>query len=181
MFFSLKKFSIILLILIWYIFPKISWARVTPADIINDQKASFQARKNSYSSQNQAKLDFFNQAIADLNTKITSELEQNLIRQGQILDEYVRRTGYQEDGGRDGIHRNTDKPVENARYWVTYAHEAAAYQAGRVYIINLSSQANINNDIVNSINALQSDISVLKSKVTKSQDLVEGILNHDKQ
>ncbi len=53
-----------------------------------------------------------------------------MLTQGGILDEFIRRKG--EGAG-------TDK----TRYWITYAHEAVAYQAAKVYIYNLTSEGNL--------------------------------------
>ena len=69
----------------------------------------------------------------------------------------------------DGIARNLSDPVENARYWITYAHEAIAFQAAKNYMFGLSSEANIDRDIIVQIGALQNDIGILKGKVEKSK------------
>jgi ABC-type methionine transport system ATPase subunit len=101
-----------------------------------------------------------------------------MIRQGQILDEYIYRHNIEEPQ-EDGKQRNLSNPVENARYWLTYAHEAVAYQAIQVYIFNLNGQANIKNDINAQINNLASSMNVLKGKVDKSQKLIADLVAKD--
>lgn len=152
------------------------FARITPADIVNEQLDTYNQKLKTYTPQTQQKIINYNQQIAALNKQITDDWEANMVRQGQILDEYVYRNNLQENGGKDGIHRNLSQPVENARYWLTYAHEAVAYQAGKVYVMNLTSESTVNSDILNTINTLQADTSVLKNKVLKSQQLIEALV-----
>lgn len=99
-----------------------------------------------------------------------------MLRQGQILDEYMSRNDMQEGSETDGIHRNLSKPVENARYWLTYAHEAVAYQAAKVYIFNITSEGNIKSDLNREVDELSSDLNILRNKVLKSQKLIESLV-----
>ncbi len=151
-------------------------ARTTPEDIINSKRANYELKVSNYSQTNKQKLENLSVKIAKLNQKKTKQLEEAVLMQGLILDEYTRRINYQEDGGKDGIHRNLAKEVENTRYWITFAHEAVAYQAGKVYIINLSSEKNIKNDALVTINQFQSDLNYVRSQVLKSQQLLENII-----
>lgn len=139
-----------------------SYARVTPEDIVNSQRAVFNQKAKNYSLENKQKLTDYERKISALNKKITKELEINMLKQGEILDEYVRR--------------NKLADVENARYWLTYAHEAVAFQAAKIYIFNLTSQPNINKDINSIINMLESDIKTLSLKVTKSQNIIKQLI-----
>ena len=153
-------------------------ARTTPADIISSQREVYNQRLKTYSSQSQNKLTDYDKKIADLNKKITQELEANLLRQGQVLEEYSRRQNLDLSmGGKDGISRNLQNPTENAQYWLNFAHEAAAYQAAQVYIINLTGEANINRDINSQVSSLEGDINILRGKVLKSQKIIAELVN----
>lgn len=153
-----------------------AFARITPEDIINSQKQSYNQKVASYLPENKQKLESVGQKIALINKKITEDWGQNSIRQGQILDELVRRGNLSGGDINDGVTRNSDNEVENARYWLTFAHEAVAYQAAKIYIINLTSEKNINSDINSSINQLEADLRVLKGKVAKSQSLIKSLV-----
>lgn len=151
-------------------------ARTTPEDIYNQNRQAYEVKRQTYSLENQKKLDAYETEIKRLNAFITTELENNTLRQGEILDEYIRRNNIPTVPETDGIRRDLTDPVENARYWITYAHEAIAFQAAKNYIFSLSGEANINRDITLQINALQGDIGVLKSKVEKSKQALIKLL-----
>lgn len=151
-------------------------ARTTPEDIYNEKLQAYESKRQTYSLENQKKLDQFEQEIRTLNAFVTRELENNTLRQGEILNEYILRNNIPTVPETDGIKRNLDDPVENARYWITYAHEAIAFQAAKNYMFSLTGEANINRDIIVQIQALQSDTGVLKGKVEKSKQALIKLL-----
>jgi hypothetical protein len=118
----------------------------------------------------------FEQKVAAMNKNQTDILEAKMVRQGEILNEYVFRQGIEERQA-DGISRNLSDPVENARYWVTYAHEAVAYQAAKHYIFDLTGENNIKANINSKINQLANDVDILAGKVDKSQKIIEALIN----
>lgn len=150
-----------LLILYLLIFPNFAFARVTPEDILNQQQQLYLERVKSYSAQSKETLEQFSLKISQLNKLATDQLSINIDRQSQILDEYLNR-----QSGR------STPAIDNARYWLTYAHEAVAFQAAKVYVFNLTTPANIKTAILYQINSLESDINLLSSKVIKSQKII---------
>jgi hypothetical protein len=153
-----------------------SSARTTPEDIVQSQRQTFNQRVSKYSETNKQKLEQYSKKIADLNKKQTDALTVNMERQSEILDEYIDRNNIEERQA-DGITRNLQDPIENARYWITYAHEAVAYQAAEIYIFNLSSESNIKGDLNAKINELNADMNILKGKVEKSRKIVEDLVS----
>jgi hypothetical protein len=152
------------------------FARTTPEDIYNANRETYEKKRQTFSLENQKKLDQYEQEIKLLNAFITKELENNTLIQGEILNEYIIRNDIPTVPETDGIQRNLSDPVENARYWITYAHEAIAFQAAKNYLFSLSSEASIDRDITLQINALQGDIGVLKGKVDKSKQALIKML-----
>lgn len=152
-----------------------TYARVTPEDIVNAKRESYNLKIVKYSDVNRQKLESFSQKIADLNKKITDDWQYNCLRQGQILDEYVKRKKIIETGAQ----RDSSDPVSNARYYLTYAHEAVVYQAAKIYIFDLTYPSNINRDISTKISELESDTTILKAKVAKSQRLIKELVSRD--
>jgi hypothetical protein len=171
----MQSLLFIFITLIILLLPSLTQARTTPQDIINSQKEVYNQKLNSYSPEGKNKVSEFDKKIAALNQKQTTELEALMVYQGEILDEYMRRHNLL-DRQSDGISRNLQDPVENARYWLTFAHEAVAYQAAKIYILNLSGETNIKRDVQNTANTLQNDISILKNKVLKSQGILETLV-----
>lgn len=175
----MKKILLILCLLTLltttYNLPTVS-ARTTPDDILREQREVYNMRVKNYSPENQKKLAEFEQKVAALNKYQTDVLEAKMTRQGEILNEYVFREGIQERQA-DGITRDLSDPVENARYWITYAHEAVAFQAAKHYIFDLSGEANIKANVTSKINQLANDIDILAGKVDKSQKLVEALVS----
>lgn len=151
-------------------------ARTTPEDIYNANREAYEKKRQTFSLENQKKLDLYEEEIKKFNTFITHELENNTLRQGEILNEYIIRNNIPTVPETDGIQRNLSDPVENARYWITYAHEAIAFQAAKNYLFSLSTESNVNRDITLQINALQGDIGVLKGKVEKSKQALVKLL-----
>jgi hypothetical protein len=172
------RFSLIVLLslLTLYASPFTLYARTTPDDILREQRDVYNMRVKNYSPENQRKLAEFEQKVAAMNKNQTDILEAKMVRQGEILNEYVFRQGIEERQA-DGISRNLSDPVENARYWVTYAHEAVAYQAAKHYIFDLTGENNIKANINSKINQLANDVDILAGKVDKSQKIIEALIN----
>lgn len=175
----MPKFALLLLLLFVLLTPA-AFARTTPEDIYNEKLAAYETKRQTYSLENQKKLDLYQDEIKNLNAFITRELENNTLRQGEILDEYIRRNDIPTVPETDGIRRNLDDPVENARYWITYAHEAIAFQAAKNYLFSLTGESSVNRDIVLQIQALQSDTGILKGKVEKSKQALLNLLEKEK-
>jgi PDZ domain-containing secreted protein len=148
-----------------FLTPTATQARTTPEDILNSQKDAYNSQVKNYTAQDKQKLDLFSQKIANLNQQATYEWEWEMVRQGDILDEYLRRNNFKETEG-----------IKNARYWLTYAHEAVAYQAAKVYVYNLTSEKNLNTDVLSQVNILQSDLNILRNKVLKSQGVITSLV-----
>ncbi len=172
----LPRIVIILLLLTIHYQPSAIYARTTPEDIINEQKAAYEQTLKNYSPANRQKAESFSKKIADFNEEKTYELELIAERQGEILDEYVRRNNISENGGADGINRSND-PVSVARIEITRAHEAIAYQAAKIYIPNLTGQINIKSDSLNLISRMQSDFQIPINKLNYSHTLLEDLIN----
>lgn len=178
---KLKTILIILLTLISlytiYEIPNTTFARTTPEDIVNAQKESYNRAIQNYSAENKQKLVTWDKKIEDFNDARCAELEHIMETQGAILDEFIRRSEKKERAITDGKTRNLSDPIENARYWLTYAHEAVAFQAAKVYVFNATGESAVNQNILSTINTMQSDLNVLKGKVRKSQTIMEELIN----
>ena len=172
-----KLLPTFLMVLTLSLFVSTTFARTTPEDIYNEKLQGYESKRQTFSLENQKKLDLYQDEIKKLNAFITQELENNTLRQGEILNEYIIKNDIPTVPETDGIKRNLTDPVENARYWITYAHEAIAFQAAKNYLFSLSSEANVDRDITIQIQALQGDIGVLKGKVDKSKQALIQMLN----
>ena len=104
------------------------YARTTPEDIVNSKKDSYNQTVQNYSPENKQKLDSYSHNIATLNKIITDDYQFNMETQALILNEYIKRNPEQASSSQ----------VENAQYWLTYAHEAVAFQAAKIYIFEFS-------------------------------------------
>jgi len=141
------------------------FARVTPEDIVNLQKQAYQVKVKNYSSSHQQKLDNLVGKIALVNKTRTDELNQIMKIQAAILDECQQRS----------TEKNQEE-VEKARYWITFAHEAVAYQQAKIYIFGLSSEANIKNDVLEAVNLFWGELNSTRGKVIYSQNILEELV-----
>lgn len=157
-------FLIIILSSLFFI-PRPVLARVTPEDIINSQKEDYQIKVKNYSPYHQQKLVEFTSIITQINKKRTDQLTQAIEKQAEVLDQY-QLAALTKDG----------ENIETARYWLTFAHEAVAYQAAKIYIFNLSSEKQIKNNVSATINLLNSDLNSTKKKVLYSQKLIKELI-----
>lgn len=162
---------ILVLMFLWLLFPGLVFARVTPEEIVNSQKEAYQAKVRNYSPVNKQKLEKLSQEIALVNKKRTDELENIMVAQASILDEYETRLRKSSGEARKA------EAIKNARYWITYAHEAVAYQAAKIYIFNLTSEGNIRNDAVSLINQMAGELNSSRTKVINSQITLEKTIN----
>lgn len=151
------------------LFPQTVLARrTTPADIIDTKKATYEEKVKSYSSTHQAQLKKFSEEISRVNEYRSNQLRQIMDTQAAILDEFQRR--------HEGQYKDS---VEKARYWITFAHEAVAYQQAKVYVFALSDESLIKEDSKGTISLLRSDLSYARSQVINSQNILEGLLKNE--
>ncbi len=154
------------IIFIIFIVPGLVFARVTPEDIVQEKRVIYETKVKNYSPQNKQKLEKLVNDIDLVNKKRTDELENIMIAQGTILDEYETRSA-----GKNG------EAIKNARYWITYTHEAVAYQAAKIYIYSLTSAGNIKNDALNLISQMAGELNSARTKVINSQKTLEKTIN----
>lgn len=173
----MKKLLSIIALIIFLLSPTLTLARTTPQDQIDDAKQAYNQKVKNYSAMHQQQLSKFTKDIATLNKEETDYLENLVLQQGEILDEYVKRNNINENGGSDGVHRNQD-PVSVARIQITRAHESIAFQAAKIYILNLTSENGIKNSANNLISNLQSDLDPPKQATIYSQSLVQNLVKN---
>ncbi len=161
----LKKLLLIISFLFLFSNLNIVFARITPEDIVNSQMQSYNSQVAKYSNTDRQKLEKLSSEIAQINKQRTTELENIMLVEGNILDEFQRRN-------KD----RTNPAIDNARYWITYAHEAVAYQAAKIYIFNLTSESNLKNDSLNLIGLFESDLNSTRLKVLNSQKILAGVI-----
>ncbi len=127
-------------------------------------RETYNQKKAAYSPTDQKKLDNLANQIIEINSRRTTELSLQMEAQGEILDEFQSR--------------NPGKvaQVEKVRYWVTYAHEAVAFQAAKNYIFTLISETNLKRDVTPTVNQFENDLSVLRKKVINSQSMVQELV-----
>lgn len=160
--FHLRGGILILILFAFMFFSHSAFARVTPEDIINARQEAYDKKIVNYSFLNQQKLKTLGQKIAQINKKRSDELDKIMVTQAEILNEYERRSGGENKAG-----------IEKVRYWVTFAHEAVAYQAAKIYIFDLSTEKAIRNDVLATINLFQSELNSTRSKVIYSQKVLK--------
>lgn len=146
-----------------YLIPNTIYARTTPEDIINAKRGEYQQKVVKYTPTHQQQLATLSDNVAAVNKKITNDLSTNMDRQSQILDEYANR------------HQSAD--LTSARYWLTFAHEAVAYQAAHIYLFNLAGEGKIRRDSLNLISNLESDINILAGKVERSRKIIAALVS----
>lgn len=156
--------AFLLLSTIYYL-PSTIYARVTPQDRIDELRQRLEERVKNYSNTNKENLLNISSQIEKMNKEKAEELERNMALQGAILDEYERRLGKESER------------VKNARYWITFAHEAVAYQAGKVYIFELSGESNLKSDILRTVNKFESELNYARGTAVKSQKLLKELVN----
>lgn len=153
----MKKLTALLFIL--FLIPTQDvYARITPDDIVKANKEVYEKKLKFYSVSNKQKLTKMEGLIAQVNKIRTDQLAQIMQKQAAILDEYQKRVG-----------DKNAKDIDNTRYWITFAHEAVAFQAAKIYIFDLTSEKNLIQDVDSTINLLQSDLNLTRLKVINSQ------------
>ncbi len=158
-------------------------ARVTAADQLNAQQQAYDQTVSHYSASHQQQLQQLTTDIAGLNKKYTDQLDQLAQTQGEILDEYqARHPSEKRTQNQLTYHTPRDELAgndrgEQVRYWITYAHEAVAFQAAKKYIINLHGEGSIKSDAKSTVSILRSDLASARQKVVNSQKMLEQLVN----
>lgn len=162
--------KIVLVILTLLVLPSVVYARVTPNDIYEAKRVAFESQLNKISDPvKKEKVRQADQLLYDINQKVCSRFDQDLINLSAILEELKRRNNVTSNVVAFG---QGDTPIDTAAYWLNYAAEAVAYQRIQDYTptLNLS---NLASSITNSMNSLKGDLGVLKNKVIRAKTEVK--------
>lgn len=95
----------------------------------------------------------------EINQKVCSRFETDVLKLAAIMEELRRRKGVQETRVAFG---GVDTQIESADYWVTYAAEALAYQKAQKY---------------SSAGQLRVGLGTLKGKILRAKGEVAKALN----
>lgn len=106
-----------------------------------------------------AKTVYAGLTLDDINQKVCSRFEEDVVKLSAIMEELRRRKGITETRVAFG---GVDTPIKNADYWITYTAEAVAYQKAQKY----SSKSELRNSL-----------EVLKNKILKAKGEVRKALN----
>lgn len=68
--------------------------------------------------------------LDEVNQKVCNRFEEDLVKMAAIMEELRRRKGITETRVAFG---GVDTPIKRADYWVTFAHEALAYQRAQKF------------------------------------------------
>lgn len=145
--------------------PAIVSARITPEDIVNSRLEAFNSQAGAYSEAHRQRLTKISGRIAEINQRRTDQLSWIMESQARILDEYLRRQGVE------------DEDIKKSRYWITYAHEAVAYQRAKIYIFDLNGEGNIDRDTNNLVGLFRSDLNSTRDKVINSQGILKTVVS----
>lgn len=168
----------IILIFLFFLLPATVFARVTPNDIYQQNRAAFEAQLNKISDPSKKdKVTQADQMLYDINQAVCARFDQDLTNLSAILEELKRRNGVTETVVAFG---QGDTQIDTAAYWLNYAAEAVAYQKIQDYTptLNLS---NLGGSITNSLNELKGDLGVLKNKILRAKaEVKKAVEAYDK-
>src|SRR5258708_36729863 len=163
-----KIICLFLFLVIFFGVQKNTLALYKPYLKIEADRDTYQQKVATYSKQNQQKLTDLSNQIVEINNRRVEDLALQIDAQGAILDEYQRRN-----------HEQTNSQIDKARYWLTYAHEAVAFQLIQVYIFNLTSENNIKGDATQTVNKFENDLTSTRTKVINSQNIIQNLIKND--
>ena len=135
---------------------------------VEADQATYSQKVATYSPTDQQKLTDLSNQIIQINKDDVEQLSLQIDAQAAILDEYQRRN-----------HNQTNPQIDKARYWLTYAHEAVAFQLVQAYIFNLTSEKNIKSDATQTVNKFEGDLSSTRTKVINSLNIIKDLVKND--
>lgn len=163
-----------ILIILLIVFPVTAFARVTPDDIYQQKRVTFEAQLNKISDPlKKEKVKLADQLLYELNQRVCSRFDGDLNKLSSILEELKKRNGVTETVVAFG---QGDTQLDSAAYWLNYAAEAVAYQKIQDYTLALNP-SNPKGSIQISINRLKVDLGVLKNKILRAKSELKGAVD----
>lgn len=144
-------------------------ARVTPDDIYQERRAEFKKGLDKINNE-KVKSDVLEAdwTLKEINQNVTGRFDKDMAILAGIVSELEQRVDKQE---------KENPYLEDALYWVTFAHEAVAYQKIQDYTPNLSGNTPLA-AIKLSSNRLRGDLNTLKGKILKAKTMVKKAVNY---
>lgn len=160
-----------------FFLPVTIYARVTPNDIYQEGRQQFENQLSKFSDPaKRDKVKQVDQALYDINQKVSSRFDGDVAKLSAILEELKSRKNVTKTVVAFG---QGDTPLDNAAYWVNYAAEAVAYQKIQSYAPQING-----NDITGPINSSKSELrgslGVLAGKILKAKGEVAKAINYAK-
>lgn len=136
-----------------------------PQLIVAAKQQEYEQKVSKYTPTHHQMLTDLNKQIIEVNRKDCALLEAQIAIQGAILDEYFKRNNFK-----------TNDSIDKARYWLTYAHEAVAFQIAKVYIFDLNGESNIKGDARATVNLFENDLASARTKTINSQKIIQDLV-----
>ncbi len=155
--------------------PTYVFARVTPDDLLQEKRATFQANLNKIqnSKKRQAVINS-DLTLQEINQTVCSRFQKDLDKMAAILDEEKRRQNVTKTIVAYG---QGNTPFDSAAYQLNFAAEALAYQKAKDYTPNIG-----NNNLLGAVNTnssnLKSDLGVLQNKILNAKTAVKKALDY---
>ncbi|QQS43296.1 hypothetical protein IPM65_03985 [Candidatus Roizmanbacteria bacterium] len=102
--------------------------------------------------------------MAEMNERITGKLAEHLDRISEIIDRIEEKAGELE-----GDTQAVDDAITVARAAVETSQEAVAEQAGKEYIIELSDESNVKDDVQKVVTQFRTDIKATVETVREAR------------
>jgi hypothetical protein len=155
-----------LLLVVFLVLPFKAFALYQPWIAEQAQRKAYNDKLATYSPASQQKTKALADLIVEVNNQKGNQMAAQMDAQAAILDEYQRRHGNDEN----------DPKVAKARYWLTYAHEAVAFQQAKNYIFNLTSESHLKADLSPTVSQLENDLEATRKKVLNSQVIIQELV-----
>lgn len=105
---------------------------------------------------------FATTSLDQVNQKVCLRFEEDLLKMAAIMEELRRRKGITETRVAFG---GVDTPIKSADYWITFAHEALAFQKAKKF---------------SSKNNLRYSLEGVAGKILRAKNEVKKALNYEK-
>lgn len=147
-----------------------------------ETKAEFEAKREAYREKfttlrDEKKKDILEnlaQRITKINAERIERMTAHVAKMNEILQRIVAKAAEEKDKGRDTA--SVDSAVSAAQSAIVAAQDAVAIQAGKEYIVAITSETNLKNDVGLVKRTLESDMKAVHEKIVAARKAVSSAI-----
>lgn len=144
-------------------------------EVFAEKREAFKGKLKAIGDERkQAVVERLDIRMNEVNEHRTSKMSEHLDKMSEILEKLIARAAEAEANGEDTS--GVDSAVSSAQSAISAAQTAVTAQAGKDYVVTISTETGLGSDVRSMMNTLQSDLKGVHAQVVTARQAVSAAI-----